>query len=216
LETTKAQALAAAILAGGHARRLGGINKGALEIGGAAIADRQLEVLRSVAQDVFVVGHADDVWAARGLRVVPDEIVDAGPLGGIYTALVHSPAERTLVVGCDMPFIAADVLERLAAVDGADVVVARSARGLEPLCAIYSRACAGDIRARLERGAYEASTLPAGFRVAEVGVERALVFVNVNTPHDYERAKGLVERQPKPKEDRITTGRDRPMTDSAS
>jgi hypothetical protein len=52
--------------------------------------------------------------------------------------------------------------------------------------------------------------------VAEVGVERALVFVNVNTPHDYERAKGLVEREPKPKEDRITTGRDRPMTDSAS
>jgi molybdopterin-guanine dinucleotide biosynthesis protein A len=216
LETTNAQALAAAILAGGHARRLGGINKGALDIGGAAIADRQLEVLRSVARDVFVVGHPDDVWAARGLRVVPDEIVDAGPLGGIYTALLHSPAERTLVVGCDMPFIAADVLERLAAVDGADVVVARSARGLEPLCAIYSRACAGDIRARLERGEYEASTLPAGFRVAEVGVERALVFVNVNTPHDYERAKGLVERQPKPKEDRITTGRDRPMTDSAS
>jgi molybdopterin-guanine dinucleotide biosynthesis protein A len=147
---------------------------------------------------------------------VPDEIAGAGPLGGIYTALVHSPAERTLVVGCDMPFIAADVLERLAAVDGADVVVARSARGLEPLCAIYSRACAGEIRARLGRGAYEASTLPAGFRVAEVGVERALVFVNVNTPHDYERAKGLVEREPEPKEDRITSGRDRPMTDSAS
>ena len=90
---------------------------------------------------------------------------------------------------------AADVLKRLAAADGADVVVARSARGLEPLCAIYSRACAGDIRARLERGAYEASTLPAGFRVAEVGVERALVFVNVNTPHDYERARNLVESE---------------------
>jgi hypothetical protein len=48
------------------------------------------------------------------------------------------------------------------------------------------------------------------------GVESALVFVNINTPHDDERAKGLVERQPEPNEDRITTRRDRPMTDTAS
>jgi len=216
LKTTPTCALAAAILAGGHARRFAGINKAALEVGGAAIADRQLEALRSVTRDVFVVGQPDPLWEARGLLVVADEIGDAGPLGGIYTALMHSPADRTLVVGCDMPFIAGDVLERLAAVEDADVVVARSRRGLEPLCAIYSRVCAAEIRGRLERGAYEASTLPAGFRVAEVGVERALVFVNVNTPHDYERAKGFVERQLNPQEDRITTGRDRPITDTSS
>jgi molybdopterin-guanine dinucleotide biosynthesis protein A len=216
LETTNARTLAAAILAGGHASRLGGINKGALDVGGAAIADRQLEALRAVTPDVFVVGRPDPLWTRCGLRVVADEIADAGPLGGIYTALVHSPAERTLVVGCDMPFLTADIFERLASVTDADVVVARSPRGIEPLCAIYTRACAAEIRARIARGSYEASTLPDGFRVVEVGVERALVFLNVNTPHDYERAKGLVERQLDPKEDRITTGRDRPMTDSAS
>ena len=216
LETGKRPALAAAILAGGRARRLGGINKAAMVIGGTPIVDRQLAALRSVASDVFVVGHPDPLWTARALRVVADEIADAGPLGGIYTALLHSPADRTLVVACDMPFIAPDVLERLAAVADADVVVARSGRGLEPLCAIYSRACAARIRERIERGEYAASTIPEGFRVAEVGVERALVFVNVNTPHDYERAKGLIERQLEPEEDRITTGRDGPMTDTDS
>lgn len=208
--------LVAAILAGGGARRLGGINKAALEIAGAPIADRQLAVLRALAADVFVVGHADPLWAERGVRVVADDIPDAGPLGGIYTALRHSPAERTLVVGCDMPFLSTEVLQRLAAVSGADVVVARSARGIEPLCAIYTRRCMDDIRARIARGAYEASALPAGVQIAEVGVEDVFVFVNVNTPHDHERAKGLVERQLEPKEDRITTGRDRPMTDRAS
>jgi hypothetical protein len=44
----------------------------------------------------------------------------------------------------------------------------------------------------------------------------ALVFLNVNTPHDDERAKGLVERQREPDKDRITTGRERPMTDPAA
>jgi GTP:adenosylcobinamide-phosphate guanylyltransferase len=35
--------------------------------------------------------------------------------------------------------------------------------------------------------------MPAGIRVAEVAVEDELTVVNVNTPHDYERAKGLIE-----------------------
>ena len=188
------RALTAAILAGGRAKRLGGINKGALEVGGAAIVDRQLAALRSVASAVFVVGAPDPLWTTRGLRVVPDEIAGAGPLGGIYTALLHSPADRTLVVGCDMPFLDTDVLQRLVSVEDADVVVARSARGIEPLCAVYARACATDIRERLARGAYEASVLPSGARVVEVSVDRELVFLNVNTPHDYERARELVER----------------------
>ena len=216
METTNQRALAAAILAGGLASRLGGINKGALEVGGAAIVDRQLAALHSITRDFFVVGRPDPLWTARGLRIVADEIADAGPLGGVYTALVQSPADRTLVVGCDMPFLTAGIFERLASVADADVVVARSPRGIEPLCAIYGRACAAEIRARIARGVYEASTLPEGLRVAEVGVDSALVFLNVNTPHDYERAKGLVERQLEPNEDRITTGRDRPMTDGAS
>ncbi|HEU4939573.1 MAG TPA: molybdenum cofactor guanylyltransferase [Vicinamibacterales bacterium] len=183
--------LAAAILAGGRARRMDGVNKGTLVVGRTAIIDRQLETLGAIARDIFVVGHRDIAWTARGLRVVPDEIPDAGPLGGIYTAIVQSPCERTLVVACDMPFLSSAFLRELAAVKDADLVIPRHARGYEPLCAIYSRACANDIRERLARGMNEASRLPAGMRVTEVDVDNEAFFVNVNTPHDYERARGL-------------------------
>jgi molybdopterin-guanine dinucleotide biosynthesis protein A len=196
LDMTKGAALAAAILAGGHARRLGGVNKGTLTIGATAIVDRQLDVLRSVASEVFVVGRHDPAWTDRGLRVVADEVADAGPLSGIYTAIRCSPCDRTLVVACDMPFLSGAFLRRLVAVTDADVVVARSDRGCEPLCAIYSRSCEADIHARLTRGQYEASRLPAGVRIAEVPVEDDLSMVNVNTPHDYERAKELNEWMP--------------------
>ena len=47
------------------------------------------------------------------------------------------------------------------------------------------------IHARLTRVEYEASTPPAGICVAESGVGNDRTFVNVNTPHDYERATGL-------------------------
>jgi len=193
LDMNNRRELAAAILAGGRARRMDGVNKGTLVIGRTAIIDRQLETLGEVAHDIFVVGRSDIAWTSRGLRVISDEIPDAGPLGGIYTAIVRSPCERTLVVACDMPFLSSAFLRELAAVKDADLVIPRHARGHEPLCAIYSRACAEDIRERLARGVNEASRLPVGMRVTEVDVDNETFFVNVNTPHDYERAKGVGE-----------------------
>jgi molybdopterin-guanine dinucleotide biosynthesis protein A len=214
---TKQTGLAAAILAGGRAKRLGGADKATLMVGGAQILDRQLDALREVASAVFVVGRDAPAWSKRGLTVVPDDVPDAGALGGIFTAITRSPSERTLVVACDMPFLSAHLFRRMSAEEDADLVIPRSARGYEPLCAIYSRACAGDIRARLARGALEAWALPQGVRVAELGPDilapydpDGLLFVNVNTPHDYERAKGLIELKPEPTEDRITTGRPDP------
>jgi molybdopterin-guanine dinucleotide biosynthesis protein A len=209
---TNESGLAAAILAGGLARRLGGVNKGTLAVGDVPIVDRQLDVLRKVASTVFVVGRDAPAWSARGLAVVADAVPGAGALGGIYTAIVRSPCARTLVVACDLPFLSAAFLRRLDAETDADLVIPRSRRGYEPLCAIYSRACASEMHARLIRGDLQASVLPRGVRVVEIGPEimdaydpDGLLFVNVNTPHDYERAKGAVTVMQGQSEDRITT-----------
>lgn len=200
--------LAAAILTGGRASRLGGTRKATLALGGAPIIERQLAVLTRVATPIFLVTSAQSPPDAD-LRVVRDEFPDHGALGGIYTAIVASPHERTLVVACDMPFLSQALLELMARID-ADVVMPRTMRGYEPLCAIYSRACAAPMRARLTRGELEASRLPEGVRVAEVGPETlaaydpdGLLFVNVNTPHDYERAKEVLEERSKTSRDRI-------------
>jgi molybdopterin-guanine dinucleotide biosynthesis protein A len=205
---TERRPLAAAILTGGRASRMGGVRKAALTVGGTSIIERQLAVLRGVAAPVFMVTSADAPGEA-GLDVIRDEFPGHGALGGIYTAIVASPHQRTLVVACDMPFLHPALLEHMSRID-ADLVIPRTARGYEPLCAIYGRACAASIRERLTRGELEASRLPEGVRVAEVGPETlavydpdGLLFVNVNTPHDYERAKDLVEGRSKTSRDRI-------------
>jgi molybdenum cofactor guanylyltransferase len=201
---------AAAILAGGSARRFGGVNKAALRFGAARIIDRQLAMLRPLAREIFIVAPDPAPYADLGLRVVPDAIAGAGALGGIYTAIVESAAPRTLVLACDMPFVTAALVTHLDSLDG-DLVMPRSARGYEPLCAIYAKACAEPIRRRLERGERHAATLPEGVRVVEVGPEMlaaldedGLLFANVNTPHDYARARDLFELKPDPTQDRIT------------
>jgi molybdenum cofactor guanylyltransferase len=200
---------AAAILAGGTARRMGGRRKALLELGGRTILERQLAVLRQVSDPIFVVG-SDATYEALGLDVVPDEMAGCGALGGIYTAIVRSPKQRTLVVACDLPFLSLALLRRLIDVRDADIAVPRSRRGLEPLCAIYSRACAGAIRLRLARGELEATKLPEGLKVEEIAAETFgpddLMFVNVNTPHDYERARTLVEPDSRARQDRIMDG----------
>jgi molybdopterin-guanine dinucleotide biosynthesis protein A len=206
--------VSAAILAGGRARRFGGADKASLPLGRARIIDRQLAALSVVADDIRIVANDRGRYAGLGVRVIPDVMPEAGPLGGIYTALLDASHERVLILACDLPFVTAALLERLAVESGTgqevDAVVPRSARGLETLCALYMRRCAGAARVRIERGDLKVAGLLADLRVRELGPEALApyddgsLFENVNTPHDHARARGWVELNEKPFEDRIT------------
>ena len=87
------------------ARRMSGANKADLRIGGERIVERQLRLLRAVADPVVIVSSRSEDFSGLGVEVIPDAIEGAGPLGGIYTALLASRRERTLIVGCDLPFL---------------------------------------------------------------------------------------------------------------
>lgn len=202
--------LAAAIVAGGAARRLDGAAKALLRLGNQRIIDRQLAALQAVTPTIFIVAPDPSPYCGLGLRVVPDAIAGAGALGGIYTAIVESPAPRTLVLACDMPFVTAALFEALTAVRyaHADIVIPRTVRGIEPLCAVYSKRCAPPIHERIKRGELQASALPDGLDVIEIGPdvlaaidESGRLFANVNTPHDYARARDLIELKLDPTQD---------------
>ena len=209
--------ISAAILAGGRATRLGGADKASLVVGGLRIVERQLAALRTVSRDVRIVANDAARYADLGVRVVPDLVAGAGPLGGLYTALADARHERVLVLACDLPFVPAAFLERLAAESSTagehgrvDAVVPRTARGLEPLCAVYWKACAAVAQAQIARGELRMTALLADLHVRELGrdalapYDGEALFENVNTPHDYARARGRVELDEKPFKDRIT------------
>jgi molybdopterin-guanine dinucleotide biosynthesis protein A len=202
--------IAAAILAGGMARRMAGANKAGLRIGHERIIDRQLRLLRQIADPVFVVAGTAEPFQGLQIRVVPDVVSGAGPLGGIYTALAASPCARTLVVACDLPYLSLPLLQRLAAPSDADLVIPRTGRGYEPLCATWSAACAGPIWRRIQTGTLKTALVVEELRVEEIGPEllascdpQGLLFVNVNTPHDYERARRLGRMESNSMRDRI-------------
>ena len=205
--------VSAAILAGGRARRFGGADKAQLAVGRARIIDRQLAALSAVADDIRIVCNDPDRYATLGVRVIPDAIRDAGPLGGIYSALLDARHDRVLVLACDLPFVTAELLGRLIeeSTNGdVDAIVPRSARGLEPLCALYAARCAAAARDRIQRGTLQAAGLldVVRTRILEPEVlapyDDGALFENVNTPHDHARVRGWVELNEKPSKDRIT------------
>ncbi len=186
-----------AILAGGQARRLGGIDKSALVVGSGSILDRQLSLLRELTPHILIVAGQTPKTVAPDTTVVTDRVAGAGALGGLYTALVDAPTEQVLVIACDMPFLTAPFLARLAERGkGVDAALPCDERGRHPLCASYDRRIAGHLKARIDRGELRVSDALAGLDVRELGPDELAPFdpdgrllLNVNTPADYARAR---------------------------
>jgi molybdopterin-guanine dinucleotide biosynthesis protein A len=113
-------------------------------------------------------------------------------------------ADWNLILGCDLPYLSSEWLAWFipcAMNSAAQAVVPESRRGLEPLAALYHRACAAALTAAVERGVRRVSEA-----LSEILVERVRaaewqgldpsgrLFENMNTPADYEEARGRIEK----------------------
>ena len=190
-----------AVLAGGAARRYGGRPKGLVELGGRRILDRVVDAVGAVTGSPLLVANAPEGPGWRpDLRTVPDVRRDCGSLGGIYTA-VASGTGPVLCVAWDMPFVTADLLRALVEGSaGCDAFLPESdgRRGVEPLCAVYGPACGPAIERQLARDDLRAIGFHADVNVGTLPLERVRVFgdpdvlfFNVNTPADLERAEAV-------------------------
>jgi molybdopterin-guanine dinucleotide biosynthesis protein A len=195
----------AAIIAGGPAHRLGGAVKPLLEIGGQAVADRQLAVLRPLFARVLAVANDPAPWNARGVEVVADGVAGAGPLAGLGAALgAAGDAEAVVCVAGDLPFLAPALLAALRDWSpGAVALAPRPGGRAEPLCARYATALAADVQARLSaRRLALHQLLEENPTVWLTGGELGpldpdgLSFVNLNTPDDLRRAEEIARRAP--------------------
>lgn len=183
------------ILAGGRSSRMGA-NKALLTIDGQNLAQRLVARLTPICDQVIVVANDPAPYRELGLPVVADIIRGRGPLGGIHAGLSSSTTPYSFAVACDMPFAStalAEYMFRQAA--GNDVVVPVHAGGLEPLHALYSRACLPAIEARLAHGsdvriiAFFPDVAVRTVSEAEIRQfgDPERIFYNINTREDYER-----------------------------
>jgi molybdopterin-guanine dinucleotide biosynthesis protein A len=186
----------AAILAGGRGRRLDGRTKPLVELApGQTILARQVAALAALGAVPRLIAPDAAPFAGLPFDVIPD-LVAAGALGALYTALATSPTPHVLAIAGDLPFVSAPFLGLLLARRGeAEAIVPRPGGRWQPLCGVYHRDVAPRLKDRIAQGLWRVSDALDDLTVAEVTDADLAPFdpdgrllLNVNTPDDLRAA----------------------------
>lgn len=180
-----------AIIAGGKSSRMG-YDKALLEWQGKPLIRVVAETLSAVCDKLIIIADNGERFSSLGLEIYPDKISGMGPLGGIYTALCVSGGEHVFCVGCDMPYLDADVVRGMLDIaEEHDVVVPYLDDGFHPLHAVYSHNCIKPVRDTLESASPRVVDFYDRVRVKSVGEDDfptlSYSLTNLNTPADIEK-----------------------------
>ena len=190
------------VLAGGLASRMGGGDKGLLELAGRPILDHVLERLRPQVRLCVLNANGDPGRFARlGLPVAADVLPDnPGPLVGVLTGMDWTVAnlpglEWIVTVPTDAPFLPRDLVARLLAAvqqEGAEMACATSGGQRHPVIGLWPVALRTDLRqAMIFEGVRKVDAWTGRHKVADVdfGTEPVDPFFNANRPEDLDEAQ---------------------------
>ena len=185
--------LGGVVPAGGASRRMDGVDKLALEVGGRTLLDRVLDAARSVCDRLVVVGPSRPI-SVRHVMFAGEPVPGGGPVPAVRTGLERvGDVDVMLVLAADLSLLTGGDLCLLLAglVGDVEAAAARDHQGRpNPLLAAYA---ARDLLARsagLAPGTPAAALLPARTALVDLGPEATL---NVNRPEDLTRARALLQ-----------------------
>jgi molybdopterin-guanine dinucleotide biosynthesis protein A len=132
----------AIVLSGGTSRRLDGVDKADLDIGGATLLERAVASVASADRSIVV---ADPRPLTRSVMWTREEPPGAGPVAATAAGFAKTRAPIVVVIACDMPMLTASTVQRLRAAldtssaetDAAMLVDDNGRR--QPLAAAYHR-----------------------------------------------------------------------------
>lgn len=195
----------AVILAGGLARRMGGGDKGLLDLGGQSLLSRVIDRIGPQAGPLALNANGDPArFAAFGLPVLADTIDGfAGPLAGILAALDWAEglgASQAVTVAADTPFFPQDLVERLLDA-GFPMVLAATTdekRGVlrQPTFGLWPVDLREDLQGALTRGIRKVVQWSDQHGAGSVVFETSVYdpFFNINTAEDLAEAEAMLAK----------------------
>lgn len=193
------------ILAGGQARRMGGGDKGRLDLGGQSLVAEVAARLAPQCAGLVLNANGDaGRFADLGMPVVADSLSGhPGPLAGVLAGMDHAAARgmtHVLSAAADTPFLPADLGARLAtarAAGGQPIAIAATREGerliRQPTFGLWPVALREDLRAALSGGMSKVVLWAGrhGFALAPFDGADHDPFFNVNTPEDLALARAI-------------------------
>lgn len=184
------QEITAVILAGGQARRMGGQDKGLLELAGRPMIEHIITALTPQASNLLINANRNlERYREYGLPVIPDLMGEYfGPLAGMASGMRAAQTRYLLTVPCDSPFVPAGLASILLGAlqaKRAEISAAHDGQRLQPVFALLRCDLLPDLLAYLEQGGRKIDTWYARHRLALADFSRwPDAFLNINTPED--------------------------------
>lgn len=183
------------ILAGGQSRRMGVPDKCLVPLGGKAILEHILDVMKPQTHAVLINSNSDPALFARfGLPVRPDDLPGRlGPLAGLLTGMRWAReigASHVATVPADTPFLPRDLIEKLAnAKAGNEIAIASDSAYLQPTIGLWPVALAERLERDLTAGIRKMSHWLEDFRISRAEWPMADgPFFNINGEADLLKA----------------------------
>ena len=192
----------AVVLAGGLGRRMGGEDKGLVQLAGRPMVEFVLDALRPQVGRVLINANRNlKRYAAYGHDVIADRHLGfLGPLAGVLSGLGASDSRFLLTAPCDAPLVAHDVAARLrrACVEsGADLAVASDGTRLQPVFMLLEGRLRPGLEAFLSAGGRKIDAWFEGLNCAVADLSDCPeCFININDPGERERAEALLLSRP--------------------
>jgi len=183
--------ITAYITAGGNSRRFKE-DKSLYSYRGKALIQNVYDTLSELFQQIVIISNEYGKYGFLNADVIPDLVQGFGPLGGLYSALVHARSERIFFCGCDMPHLSHGLINYLLELsEDYDVVVPVVPKGYEPVHAVYSKQCLSSIKNSIASGNKKNTAFYHRVRVREVSVDEMQQFgdwekmlFNINYRHE--------------------------------
>lgn len=205
-------------LSGGMNIRFGGKNKALLKIGDQTILDRLLSTFNDFFDESLLITNQPEHYLAYDAPIYTDIFPIRSPLCGIHAGLFYAKTPYIFVVACDIPFLKKEMVQTIVQeIDaGYDVIIPETEKGLEALCAVYSKRCMPIIERQLkqqiaaggekvnpkERKLIQGLKIQRFFdkvrtkKIPEKTLRNSdpdlISFFNVNRPEDHEKALALL------------------------
>lgn len=207
--TIEKQNIVGVLLAGGQSRRMGGGDKGLLEIAGRPMLAHVMERFSGQVGDVVLNANGDPARFERfGLPVAADPIEgNVGPLAGVLAgmrwAVRNAPdATHIATASTDAPLIPPDLVQRLsAALEGKAerIALANSDGFVHPVIGLWPVELADDLERAIKDGVRKVlhwtdrhGTVGVDFAFVRVGGKTIDPFFNANTPEEFDEVAALI------------------------
>jgi len=197
--------LTVVIQAGGMSARMGE-DKALKPFLGRPLIQRVIDRLTPIADELIVTTNRPAEYEFLKLRLVSDLKPGRGALGGLYTAIASATSPLVAVVACDMPFASTIFFEgalRFMVEEEADVIIAKTDEGYEPLHALYRReTCLPAIESAIDADQWKVISWFSQVKVRTLTTDEVkafdpsgLCFWNLNTPEEFIEAEKRASEQ---------------------